>query len=109
MTLAKSWGTELIFRKKSNKSRKKNIDEIICEDDRLTDSEHYFKTAIFYHGIDTVISQLPCRFEGMNTISCRFNCIHPYALLKDKDDMLYSKAKNLVLAYSNDLSPDFPS
>ena len=67
----------------------------ICEDDWLNDSEPYIKTAIFYHGIETVISQLPYRFEGMDTISCRFSCIHPYAMLKNEDDMLYSKTINL--------------
>ena len=56
-----------------------------------------------------MISQLSCRFEGMRTLKSRFNCVNPCVLLNDKDEMLHDKAKHLTLAYSNDLSSDFPS
>ena len=72
-------GKEAAFRKKRQRRKKKNFDEI-CEDDRLTDSEHYFQTAVFFHGIDTVISQLSCSFEGMRAVTSRFRCIHQCAL-----------------------------
>ena len=58
--------------------------------------------------MDTVISQLTCRFEGMRTVAERFRCIHPSALLADDDDKLHAQAQNLAITYNQDLSVDFP-
>ena len=77
-------------------------------DERLTDAEQHFKTSVYYTCMDTVISQLTCRFEGMRTVAERFRCIHPSALLADDDDKLHAQAQDLAIRYNQDLSVDFP-
>ena len=80
----------------------------MCEDERLADPEHHFKTSVFYACLDIVISQLTLRFDGIRTVATRFRCIQPSILLNDDDDMLYSHAQKLAATYNKDVSADFP-
>ncbi|MCP3853077.1 MAG: hypothetical protein GY694_23035, partial [Gammaproteobacteria bacterium] len=107
VTLARTWGTDTKFKQKRI-SRKKRLFDELCEDERLTDAEQHFKTSVYYTCMDTVISQLTCRFEGMRTVAERFRCIHSSALLADDDDRLHAQGQNLAITYNQDLSVDFP-
>ena len=107
VALARTWGTDSKFKHKRISRKKKLFDEL-CEDERLTDAEQHFKTSVYYTCMDTVISQLTCRFEGMRTVAERFRCIHPTALLTDDDDKLHAQAQDLAMTYNQDLSADFP-
>ena len=56
-----------------------------------------------------MISQLSARFEGLQTVTKRFQCIHPTGLSSDEDDRLYDAAFDLANIYSADLSSRFPT
>ena len=58
--------------------------------------------------MDIDISQLSARFEGLQTVTKRFRCIHPTALTSEKDDALRNAAAELAKIYSADLSSNFP-
>ncbi len=90
-------------------SRKKKFFDELSDDERLVDAQLHFKTSGFFANLDIVISQLSARFEGLQTVTKRFRCIHPTGLASDEDDRLYDAAFDLANIYSADLSSRFPT
>ena len=86
---------------------KKYFDEL-CDDERLVDAESHYKNSVFYANLDIVILQLSARFEGLQTVTKHFRCIHPTALASDKDDVLYQAAFELANINSAKFSSNFP-
>ena len=107
--MSESWGTDTTFRERRVSRKKKFFDEL-CENERLADAELHFKTSFFFcANLDIVISQLSAKFEGLQTVTKRFRCIHPTGLASDEDDRLYDAAFDLANIYSADLSSRFPT
>ena len=100
-------GNRQNFQRKTRQSQKEFFDEL-CEGEILVDAELLYKTSFFYANLEILISQLSARFEGLQTVTKRFRCIHPTALTTDKDDALYQAVIELANIYSADLSSNFP-
>ena len=100
-------GNRQNFQRKTRQSQKEFFDEL-CEGERHVDAELLYKTSFFYANLEILISQLNARFEGLQTVTKRFRCIHPTALTTDKDDALYQAVIELANIYSADLSSNFP-
>ena len=99
-------GEQTKLSKKDASVTKEFFDEL-CEGERLVDAELLYKTSFFYANLEILISQLSARFEGLQTVTKRFRCIHPTALTTDKDDALYQAVIELANIYSADLSSNF--
>ena len=100
-------GNRQNFQRKTRQSQKEFLYEL-CEGEILVDAELLYKTSFFYANLEILISQLSARFEGLQTVTKRFRCIHPTALTTDKDDALNQAVIELANIYSADLSSNFP-
>ena len=106
-TVAKTWGTECVFKSKRKIRTKKFFDEL-SEDQRLHDPEQMFKVNVFYANLDIIINQMKNRFNSMYNIVQKFDFLYPSNLTVKSDDDLYKSAECLAEEYSDDLSPEFP-
>ena len=106
VSLAQVWGVshECTQRRVSTVPRQIDKKEI---DQQLTDPEQRFNLSVFYSSI--IISQLQQRFNGVNFIATKFQCLSPHFLLSDTatDKILFEAATSLSNGYLEDLSSDF--
>jgi len=63
---------------------------------------------VFLPIIDTALSQLQGRFEGMKTVRDNFEFLTPYMILNSEESELIKTAFDFVQFYQNDISSDFP-
>jgi hypothetical protein len=84
-----------------------HFDEL-CEDERLSNGESYFRINVFNASLDIIISQLSQRFISMRETNEVFHAIQPGTLNKAQDDALHQDARRLAGHYSRDLSSSFP-
>ena len=77
-----------------------HFDEL-CEDERLSNGESYFRINVFNACLDM-------RFISMCETNKVFHAIHPGTLNKAQDDALHQAAQHLADHYSRDLSSSFP-
>lgn len=106
--VATKWGITATFMQKRQRKTKKYFNEL-CDDERLTDSEEYFKVNVFYRALDIIIFQLHNRFKGLKMVSERFDITFPSKLISATQKEIYEKAQNLVSYYEKDLSSALPS
>lgn len=64
---------------KCAKGVKHHFDEL-CEDERLSDGESYFRINVFNANLDIIISQLSQRFISMHETNEVLHAIHPSTL-----------------------------
>eukprot|EP00102_Acyrthosiphon_pisum_P020512 XP_016657722.1 PREDICTED: uncharacterized protein LOC107882978 [Acyrthosiphon pisum] len=57
----------------------------LCQDQRLSQGNRYFKTQVLYRCIDTVVTQLKTRFESLSEISNLFSCILRLPIISDDE------------------------
>ena len=76
--------------------------------ERLSNAETHFKVSVFYAALDTAISQITHRFQGMQDVAQRFGFLRPQELLLKSDGELYTSASALADQYKDDLSVDIP-
>ena len=60
-TLAYKWGAQNTFEKVRGRRVKRHFDDL-CEDERLSNAESFFKVIFFYANLDRIIHQLSHRF-----------------------------------------------
>lgn len=82
---------------------KKFFDEII-QDERISDTEIYFKTEIIYGSLDIIIIQLSSRFSSLNNVNKLFSFLLPVNLINFTDEELKSAAAELSQLYPDDFS-----
>lgn len=104
--IAVKWSINPEFSKTRQRKVKRHFDEI-CEDERLQDSESFFKVNIFYRVLDIIINQLRSRFLGMNEVVSNFNVLQPATLRNLNDNDLLEKALVFVNLYNKDISVSF--
>ncbi|KAL4084862.1 hypothetical protein QTP88_027741 [Uroleucon formosanum] len=81
---ALQWNVTPEFSCKRTRKVKKFYDEL-CQDQRLSQGNRYFETQVVYRCIDTVVSQLKTRFEGLSEISNLFSCILRLPVISDDE------------------------
>lgn len=104
--IAVKWSINPEFSKTRQRKVKRHFDEI-CEDERLQDSESFFKVNIFYRVLDIIINQLRSRFLGINEVVSNFNVLQPATLRNLNDNDLLEKALVFVNLYNKDISVSF--
>jgi len=107
-TLADKWGAQNTFEDVRVRRVKRHFDEL-CEDERLSNAESYFRVNIFNANLDIIINQLSQRFTSMRATSHMFEALHPMTLQLAGDDELYDKAKRLSDHYNRDIAITFPA
>ena len=78
------------------------------EDRRIDITEDNFRVSVFLPIIDTALSQLQGRFEGMKTEHNNFEFLTPSMILDSEESELIKTAYDFVQFYQNDISSDFP-
>ncbi|XP_022171567.1 uncharacterized protein LOC111034593, partial [Myzus persicae] len=78
------------------------------EDRRIDITEDNFRVSVFLPIIDTALSQLQGRFEGMKTVHNNFEFLTPSMILDSEESELIKTAYDFVQFYQNDISSDFP-
>ncbi|XP_050528824.1 zinc finger MYM-type protein 1-like [Daktulosphaira vitifoliae] len=71
----------------------------LCQDKRLSEGNHYFKTQVLYRCIDTVVTQLKTRFVGLSEINDLFSCILRPTVISDEE--IGKSAKKLAEAFED--------
>ncbi|KAK9954687.1 hypothetical protein ABG768_016736 [Culter alburnus] len=106
--LEKKWGSQTTFENVRVGRVKRHYDEL-CEDERLSNAECYFRVNIFNSNLDVIINQLSQRFNSMRATSDMFEALHPMTLQLAGDDELYVKAKRLSDHYNRDIGFMLPA
>lgn len=104
--IAKQWRVAPVFKNKRRRIVKRFFDEM-AKDERIDDSETYFKINVFYQCLDIFISQLEQRFQSLFKINASFKILQPKNIISLPEEILKSKALKLVNKYRTDLSDDF--
>ena len=84
-TLAEKWGAQNSFENVRGRRVKRHFDEL-CEDERLSNAESFFRVNIFNANLDIIIHQLSHRFTSMRATSHMFEALHPMTLQLADDD-----------------------
>lgn len=87
---------------------KKHFYESLNGDRRLNTTEDNFKVKIFFPVLDTVLSQLISRFQGMHDILENFNFLNPTIFLRQTDENIIKGSYDFCSTYKNDINSDFP-
>lgn len=108
--LCSKWGISTQPKSRRRVFSKKHFDEINhVDEDRRTDiTEDNFRVTVFLPIIDTALSQLQGRFEGMKTVYNNFEFLTPGKILNSEESELTKNAYDFVQFYQNDISSDFP-
>ena len=89
--LVAKWGAQSEFMEMHRGRVKRHFDEL-CEDERLSNGESYFRINVFNASLDIIISQLSQRFISMRETNEVFHVIHPGTLNKAQDDAPHQDA-----------------
>ncbi|XP_022168799.1 zinc finger MYM-type protein 1-like [Myzus persicae] len=81
---ALQWNVKPEFSCKRTRKVKQFYGEL-CQDQRLSQGNRYFETQVLYRCIDTVVTQLKTRFEGLSEISNLFSCILRLPTISDDE------------------------
>lgn len=108
--LCSKWGISTQPKSRRRVFAKKHFDEInhVDEDRRIDITEDNFRVSVFLPIIDTALSQLQGRFEGMKTVHNNFEFLTPSMILDSEESELIKSAYDFVQFYQNDISSDFP-
>jgi len=108
--LCSQWGISTQPKGRRRVFAKKHFDEInhVDEDRRMDITEDNFRVTVFLPIIDTALSQLQGRFEGMKTVHNNFDFLTPSMILDSEESELIKTAYDFVQFYQNDISSDFP-
>uniref|UniRef100_H3A5Y3 DUF4371 domain-containing protein n=1 Tax=Latimeria chalumnae TaxID=7897 RepID=H3A5Y3_LATCH len=93
--LSEKWGGQTKFQEKRVRKVKRHFDKL-CEDERLADSESFFKVNVLYRCLDIINAQLTNRFQSLQTVADKFSVIQPNTLISASDEDLYKEAEKLA-------------
>uniref|UniRef100_H3A4S2 DUF4371 domain-containing protein n=1 Tax=Latimeria chalumnae TaxID=7897 RepID=H3A4S2_LATCH len=105
--LSEKWGGQTKSEEKHVRKAKRHFDKL-CEDERLADSESFFKLNVFYTCLDIINAQLSNRFQSLQAVVDKFSVIQPNTLISASDEDLYKEAEKLANQFNKDISPAFP-
>uniref|UniRef100_H2ZY62 HAT C-terminal dimerisation domain-containing protein n=1 Tax=Latimeria chalumnae TaxID=7897 RepID=H2ZY62_LATCH len=103
---SEKWGGQTKFQEKRMRKVKRHFDEL-CENERLANSESFFKVNVFYRCLNIINAQLTNRFQSLQAVADKFSVIQPNTLISASDEDLY-KAEKLANHFNKDISPVFP-
>lgn len=108
--LCSKWGISTQPKSHRRVFAKKYFDEInhVDEDRRIDITEDNFRVTVFLPIIDTALSQLQGRFEGMKTVHNNFEFLTPTVIKDSEESELLKSAYDFVQFYQKDISSDFP-
>lgn len=106
--LCSRWGIPNQFVEKRESYAKKHFYDNLNGDRRLNTTEENFKVKIFFPVLDTVLSQLISRFQGMHDVIEDFNFLNPIILSTQTDENIMKASYDFCLTYKDDINSDFP-
>uniref|UniRef100_H3A162 DUF4371 domain-containing protein n=1 Tax=Latimeria chalumnae TaxID=7897 RepID=H3A162_LATCH len=101
--LLEKWGGQTKFEEKRVRKVKRHFDEL-CEDERLANSESFFKVNVFYR----CLNKLTNHFQSLQAVADKFSVIQPNMLISASDEDLYKEAEKLANHFNKDISLVFP-
>uniref|UniRef100_H2ZWX0 DUF4371 domain-containing protein n=1 Tax=Latimeria chalumnae TaxID=7897 RepID=H2ZWX0_LATCH len=107
ITLSEKWGGQTKFEEKCVRKVKCHFDKL-REDERLADSESFFKVNVFYRCLDIINAQLTNCFQSLQAVADKFSVIQPNMLISASDEDLFKEAEKLANHFIKDISPAFP-
>lgn len=107
-SLCSRWGIPDKFVEKRLSYAKKQFYDNLNGDRMLNTTEENFKVKLFFPVLDTVLSQLISRFQGMHDVLEDFNFLNPTILSTQTDKYIIKSSYDFCVTYKDDVSSDFP-